>query len=107
MGIFEKKEIKPQERQMGSDTGLIPALEERGNGREAGLPEGLCFREPVTKWRTEQGRGLFAHLCCSRKRQRGERVLRDPISRGAVKDLEESTHTDTEWVSQAYLKAKS
>lgn len=41
------------------------------------------------------------------KRQRGERVLWDLISRGAVKDLEESTHTDAEWVSQAYLKAKS
>lgn len=69
MGVCEKKEIKPQEGQMGSNTGLIPALEERENGREAGLPEGLCSREPVTKWRTEQGRGLFAHLCFSRTKK--------------------------------------
>lgn len=60
------KRGKTQEEQMGSDTRLIGALEERGTGGGAGLSEGLCFRAPMTKWWTEQGRGLSAHLCCSR-----------------------------------------
>lgn len=60
------KREKTQERQMGSDTRPIGALEERGTGRGECLPEGLSFRAPVTKWQTEQGREIFACLYCGR-----------------------------------------